>query len=289
MLEGETMEAEELELLDNLPDDGRKLAVLEEVAAELTKYPGASTQRFTDKQKEILEQEIGADELDILPTGEVYASQVRYRRILNDAFGPGGWALLPQGPFQQEGNTLCREYALFAEGRFVSSAIGEADFQPSNARMSKATAAESLKSNALMRCCKDLLIASECWDKRANEKWKAEKAVAVWCIGNGRDNKGEKKKLWRRKDAEPFEFPWKEGEQKQIPVKTEPDPQAEPVLDPNVKWLDHAKAQRSRLGAKAYFGVLGKHGFEKAQEVKDRKVQQEILTDWEFAEPEDEA
>jgi hypothetical protein len=126
----------------------------------LARFPGLSAQRFSDAQKATLEQKIDPGDIDILPTGELYVSQVRYRRILNNAFGPGGWGLVPTGDFQQDAGTLCREYSLFAEGRFVSSAIGEADFQPNNPRYSKATAAESLKSNALTRCCKDLLVAS---------------------------------------------------------------------------------------------------------------------------------
>jgi len=196
-------------------------------AGVLQKFPGLSQKRFTDEQAKILQTPIDPDELDILPTGEVYASQVKYRRILNDAFGPGGWGLVPTGDFYQDSGTLCREYSLFAEGRFISSAIGEADFQPNNPRHSKATAAESLKSNALMRCCKDLGIASECWDKRVNEMWIKAKAVAVWCSGVAQDIKGKKKKLWRRKDAPRFEYPWAE----QAYQKPEEPPTPAPAED----------------------------------------------------------
>ena len=96
-----------------------------------------------------------------------------YRRILNRAFGPGGWGLAPRGPASVAGKAVSREYALVCLGRcvgplriaadlrsLVSVARGEQTFfDPSGV----ATAAEGAKSNALMRCCKDLGVASELW------------------------------------------------------------------------------------------------------------------------------
>jgi hypothetical protein len=73
--------------------------------------------------------------------------------------------------------------------------------------MTTATAEESAKSNALMRCCKDLGIASELWDPTFIAAWKKRNAVEVW-VTNTRN--GEKRKLWRKTDAEPFSFPWQE-------------------------------------------------------------------------------
>jgi len=29
--------------------------------------------------------------------GLIYVPEIKYRRILNHAFGPGGWALVPRG------------------------------------------------------------------------------------------------------------------------------------------------------------------------------------------------
>ena len=58
---------------------------------------------------------------------------------------------------------LTREYALYCHGRFVSQAMGEHSyFSKSNIQYGKAC--EAAKSNALMRCCKDLGVASELWD-----------------------------------------------------------------------------------------------------------------------------
>jgi hypothetical protein len=164
---------------------------------------------------------------DILPTGEVYVSQVHVRRKLNEVFRPGGWALVPRGPYTREGDTVCREYALVGPGGvFLAEAIGEADYQPNNDRMSYASACEAAKSNALTRCCKDLGIASECWDRRFCEKWKAEFAVSVW----RRDAK-KKAPQWRRKDAPKFydESGFADGAQAQPRDSgPAPAPQAQP-------------------------------------------------------------
>lgn len=31
------------------------------------------------------------------PIGLIYLPEIKYRRILNQAFGPGGWAIMPRG------------------------------------------------------------------------------------------------------------------------------------------------------------------------------------------------
>ena len=91
---------------------------------------------------------------------KVYLPEIKYRRILNKAFGPGAWGIIPRsGTFINKKN-ISREYALFVHGRFVSQARGEQNYFGEE---SIPTASEGAKSNALMRCCKDLGIASELW------------------------------------------------------------------------------------------------------------------------------
>lgn len=110
----------------------------------------------------------------------IYLPEIKYRRILNKAFGPGAWGLAPRSPTNVGPKVVSREYALICMGRcvivplppterrltqhapnsLVSIARGEQEyFDPSGIP----TATESCKSNALMRCCKDLGIASELW------------------------------------------------------------------------------------------------------------------------------
>ena len=65
---------------------------------------------------------------------------------------------------------IVREYALFCLGRFVAQTVGEHTFYSTN-NMVYGRAMESAKSNALMRCCKDLGVASELWDPQVNSVW----------------------------------------------------------------------------------------------------------------------
>lgn len=181
------------------PEPNNLPMVLAPAGKAIEPYHGIGMVPITTEQAALLEAPIDPEQLDILPTGEVYMSQVWYRRKLNHVFGAGHWGLLPRGPFTQQDATLMREYALIVNGCFVADSIGEADYHPNNDRMSYATAAEALKSNALSRLCKDLGIASECWDKRFAEGWIDKYAVAVW----RRDAK-KRAPQWRRRDAKPF-------------------------------------------------------------------------------------
>ena len=63
---------------------------------------------------------------------------------------------------------ITREYALYCQGRFVAQAMGEHTFY-SKSNLSYGKASESAKSNALMRCCKDLGVASDLWDPQVSE------------------------------------------------------------------------------------------------------------------------
>ena len=96
---------------------------------------------------------------------------------------------------------VSREYALFCNHRFVAQARGEQEYTDKGP-MTLATALEAAKSNALMRCCKDIGIASELWDPTFTTKWRSEHCVHVWA----ENREGKKRKLWRRKNALPLEI-----------------------------------------------------------------------------------
>lgn len=160
----------------------------------------AGTLVVTPEQKAILLQKIPDEDFDVKPTGEVFVSQVRYRRILNDAFGPGAWGMRPAAPPMKEEQPtrhVAQELALYVYGQFVAQAWGEQDFEMGTNVLTFATALEGCKSTALVRCCKDLGIASEAWDRHFTEKWLEKYCVQVWVDG-------KKPPQWRRKDAKPF-------------------------------------------------------------------------------------
>ena len=68
------------------------------------------------------------------------------------------------------------------------------------------TATEGCKSNALMRCCKDIGIASELWDPRFIRKFLLEKTKEVWAEHTATK---KKRKLVLRKD-DVVKYPFKE-------------------------------------------------------------------------------
>ncbi|KAI9308884.1 mitochondrial genome maintenance MGM101-domain-containing protein [Cunninghamella echinulata] len=168
-----------------------------------TSFHGLSTTPFSSEISNVLQQEINPNDVEIKPDGLLYLPEIKYRRILNKAFGPGGWGLAPRGEHSISTKNISREYALICHGRFVSQARGEQDFFDI---AGLPTASEGCKSNALMRCCKDLGIASELWDPVFIRKFKKKYCVEVWAehITTKR-----KKKLWRKKD-DVLEYPYKE-------------------------------------------------------------------------------
>jgi len=174
----------------------------------------------TDEQAVILLGKTNPDDLDILPTGEIYLTQSKYRQRLNQAFGPAGWAMRPLSPPYIKDDLAMQEWALYATGgQFIAYAVGGAKYQESNQRMKWDDTLETVKSNALMRLCKDLGIASECWDKRFAAKFKAKYCVKVWVEKKNRPQ-------WRRLDAEPF------YQETRIAQSEQPKPEQATVSEP---------------------------------------------------------
>lgn len=88
-----------------------------------------------------------------------------------------------------------------AFNRFIAQARGECQFfSPETIP----TAGEGCKSNALLRCCKDLGVASELWDPRFIREFKRDRCREVWV-----EHVGTKKRrqIWLRKDSNP-EYPY---------------------------------------------------------------------------------
>jgi hypothetical protein len=81
--------------------------------------------------------------------------------------------------------------------RFIAQARGECQYFSEE---TIPTAGEGCKSNALLRCCKDLGIASELWDPRFIREFKKAHCHEIWV-----EHVVTKKprKIWTRKDGEP--------------------------------------------------------------------------------------
>jgi hypothetical protein len=80
-------------------------------------YHGLSAQPFSPEAAAILLQPLPEEDVEIKPDGIVYLPEIKYRRILNRAFGPGGWGLVPRSESIVTPKAVTREYALVAHGR----------------------------------------------------------------------------------------------------------------------------------------------------------------------------
>ncbi|GJJ07264.1 hypothetical protein Clacol_001464 [Clathrus columnatus] len=165
-------------------------------------YFGLSAQPFPKEAAEILQQRLDPEDIEIKPDGLIYLPEIKYRRILNKAFGPGGWGLAPRSETNVGPRIVSREYALVCLGRLVGISRGEQEyFDPSGIP----TATEACKSNALIR------------DPRFIRKFKEKYCVEVFVEHIPTKKKGNiilkthvaRKKLWRRKDDR-LNYPWKE-------------------------------------------------------------------------------
>ena len=166
---------------------------------------GLGTATFTPDEITKLRAVVPDDELDILPTGEVYLHQIGYRQRLLDTFGPGAWGLVALSEPMLRDDTLMQIWALVIRGQVVATAPGEANYKTDRAKarkweMAYGTALESAKSNALMRCCKDIGVAAACWDRRFTEGWKDKYAVHVYRTDR---NSSEEYDEWRTLERGP--------------------------------------------------------------------------------------
>ncbi|CAK7206575.1 hypothetical protein SEUCBS139899_009371 [Sporothrix eucalyptigena] len=161
-------------------------------------FHGLSTTRFPAEVAEVLMTPIDPQDIEIKPDGILYLPEIKYRRILNTAFGPGGWGLAPRGELAVGEKIVSREFALVVQGRYVAQARGECGYFGGEDGV--ATAGEGSKSNALMRCCKDLGVASELWDPRFIRQFKQEHCREVW-VEHVVTKK--KRQIWLRKDCPP--------------------------------------------------------------------------------------
>lgn len=204
-------------------------------------YDGASMLALQAEEADKLAEGFGPDEVDIRPDGLVYLPQTFFRRRLNSVFGPGSWCMIPRGPLTMDGDgdqrIMYREYALFVRGSFIAEAVGGQRYFEKNPEQDYSAAAESVKSDAITRTCKDLGIASELWDPAFVEKWKATFSVKVWNEKKGKFN-------WRRKDREPFW--WEKKSQEQAPPQQKekpPTPPSEPESAAPPQHIDDNEAQ----------------------------------------------
>ena len=80
-------------------------------------YHGLGTSAFGPDVAAVLQAPISTDDIEVKPDGILYLPEIKYRRILNTAFGPGGWGLAPRGDLVVQERLVSRDYALIVHGR----------------------------------------------------------------------------------------------------------------------------------------------------------------------------
>lgn len=80
-------------------------------------YYGASVKPVTEEQFNILMRPLKMADIEVKPDGVIYLPEIKYRRRLNEAFGPMGWCLIPRGEAVIGDSIVTREYALIINGR----------------------------------------------------------------------------------------------------------------------------------------------------------------------------
>lgn len=80
-------------------------------------FHGLSTTPFSPEVAAVLMKPIPFEDVEIKPDGIIYLPEIKYRRILNQAFGPGGWGMAPRGELMVGERVVTREYALLVHGR----------------------------------------------------------------------------------------------------------------------------------------------------------------------------
>ncbi|KAG6031981.1 hypothetical protein E4U41_007367 [Claviceps citrina] len=166
-------------------------------------FHGIATRPVTEEQFKVLMAPVDVKDIEVKPDGVIYLPEIKYRRRLNETFGPMGWGMIPKGEAVVGSAIVTREYALIVDGRFVSQAQGENGyFSPDQLP----SAVEGCKSNALMRCCKDLGIGSELWDPHFVRWFRKVHMEEVW-VEHATTKK--KRTFWYRKGHVDVAYPYK--------------------------------------------------------------------------------
>jgi len=134
-------------------------------------WEGFATVRFTKEQEAILRQPVNPELVEIRYDGAVYMPGAWYRKILNDAFGPGGWGIVQEGEPQESNGEYYMRALLIAEGRVVARTVAEFIPQQKKVKPGLGTVWESLTTDAITKCCKTLGVAEELWWPAFTRQW----------------------------------------------------------------------------------------------------------------------
>lgn len=160
---------------------------------------GIAEVKLSEAQTNALLAELNEEtEIEIRPDGVPYIPGVVLRERLCRAIGPGRWALKQEAMprWDAEEGIALYDGSLWIDGKYISRAIGQCKWRPTNTNMTRLDALEGAKTDCLSRCCKDLGIGSKLWHPRYAEDWRA-RFCESYEFYNRRIGRSEIR--WRRK------------------------------------------------------------------------------------------
>lgn len=82
-----------------------------------TSFAGLGERSFSKEAIDVLMAPVNEADVEIKPDGLIYLPEIKYRRILNRAFGPGGWGMAPRSETNVGQGIVSREWVLICQGR----------------------------------------------------------------------------------------------------------------------------------------------------------------------------
>ena len=134
------------------------------------------TLKLVEDQVKALRKPLAAEEIEWKPAVKdgppiiPYVAHNAARDRLDVAFGLGGWGMVPVGMPKEKDDVVYVPYAMVIDGVPRFYAWGEQQYHENNKQMTYGDALEGAKSNAIMRCGKELGIGRELWSKNGRSK-----------------------------------------------------------------------------------------------------------------------
>lgn len=237
---------------------------------------GLVTLKTTPEQEKILSRDPDVKDVAVLPDGAPYLPHPVYTRWLNEAFGRGGWQLVPVSKPALIEHTVNVKYLLYVDGKPVALADGKQEYHPTNRNQDYGDVLEATRSNALRRASKHLGIALHLWDRKWCAAWRQAHCVQVTVMGRKREDDGtwrdQEMKQWRRRDDEPLKG---EREARSAKEPTEPPKEEHALLDEFISkpkrerfWRIARRVGRDELAIKAW--LRQQYGIEDTRAIKNR-------------------
>lgn len=173
------MESKKLVPVDNLPEKVEAaplpVPVEPQEIVPVDPFHKLSECKMTDAEIAILNAAPTDAELHVRYDGIVYMPGVCIRMRLNAAFGPGQWALKPEGPTQydRENEQFAHDASLWIRGHWIARAVGGWRWIVGS-KMTRLDAVECAKTECFRRVCKDIGIGLQLWIPGYCDEWRAE-------------------------------------------------------------------------------------------------------------------